>query len=619
MAARLVFISGPKAGSSFHLTGTQTTVGRKPASDLRFAPNEVIVSGHHATIWEKGGRFFLRDEGSRNGTFVDGQRVQETELFPGQEVMFGPNGPTALFEMDPDAAPAGAPAGGPVGTPETHYVPQGAGGTGPPSGGPSSGSGLTNLLSRAREQAAGASGVDKPSGTAIMKAFVGLASERSSRRTRLLVGAVAGAGALAVLLVLIVGQKRSESLQENIVLVQGELETVRAQRDSWERQLGDIRAQTAAWESESEELKAEAARMRLAVSASEARLQQQFRLVEQQRAAIERDQRFGPLVTERYARSVSLLHFVMVYVASNGDVLRFRGTRDGKWVHTTDSTRSVAVVSNTFCTGFLIHQDGWVLSNRHCVLPPTDTIRVGTMAFGGTVVRTSAMFPPGTQVYDATPHSYSADAPADVGLFKLSSRVPDIPAVPLSRTATPGPGEPVVVLGYPTGYDNIAWRSGPHADELAKAQDGAFRRTVADAGLSAWVKRWSDYRAGRIRLSEDEVSSGQLLLSRIRGHQMLAAISKAADLGIIQPHFSRGTVTDTTTTNVFHDAETFGGTSGSPVFMGGSALRVIAVHNSGMSMFSARRGKGFTKNSGVPVSYVWQFLPEEVRRGMRRP
>lgn len=614
MAARLVFISGPKAGSSFHLTGTQTTVGRKPASDLRFAPNEVIVSGHHATIWEKGGRFFLRDEGSRNGTFVDGQRVQETELFPGQEVMFGPNGPTALFEMDPDAAPAGAPAGGPVGTPETQYVPQGAGGTGPPSGGPSSGSGLTSLLSRAREQAAGASGVDKPSGTAIMKAFVGLASERSSRRTRLLVGVVAGAGALAVLLVLIVGQKRSESLQENIVLVQGELETVRAQRDSWERQLGDVRAQTAAWESESEELKAEAARMRQAVSASEARLQQQFRLVAQQRAAIERDQRFGPLVTERYARSVSLLHFEIVYVNSNGDWLRFLGTRDGKWTFTTDLTNSVAVVANSYCTGFLIHQDGWVLSNRHCVLPPTDTIRAGTMAFGATVVRTRAMFPPGTQVYDATWHSYSTAA--DLGLFKLSSRVPDIPAVPLSRTATPGPGEPVVVLGYPTGYDNIAWRSGPHRDELAKAQDGAFWRIVEDAGLSAWVERWRDYLAGRIRLSEDEVSSGQLLVSFIKGHQQLAAISKAADLGIIQPHFSRGTVTDTTATNVFHDAETFGGTSGSPVFMGGSALRVIAVHN---SAFSTRRGKGFTKNSGVPVSYVWQFLPEEVQRGLRRP
>ncbi len=173
------------------------------------------------------------------------------------------------------------------------------------------------------------------------------------------------------------------------------------------------------------------------------------------------------------------------------------------------------------------------------------------------------------------------------------------------------------MLGYPTGYDNIAWRSGPHRDELEKAQDGAFLRIMADAGLSAWVKRWSDYRARRIRLSEDEVNSGRELLLRLRGHQKLAAIRKAADLGIIQPHFSRGTVTDTTTTNIFHDAETFGGTSGSPVFMGGNALRVIAVHNSGMSTFDARREKGFTKNSGVPVSYVWQFLPEEVRRGLR--
>jgi pSer/pThr/pTyr-binding forkhead associated (FHA) protein len=47
------------------------------------------VSQHHATISRKGERWVLVDEGSRNGTFVDGKKVTELTLSDGMRIQFG--------------------------------------------------------------------------------------------------------------------------------------------------------------------------------------------------------------------------------------------------------------------------------------------------------------------------------------------------------------------------------------------------------------------------------------------------------------------------------------------------------------------------------------------------
>jgi DNA-binding NtrC family response regulator len=64
-----------------------TVVGRAPPADIVIPVN--AVSRTHAEIeWNAGG-FVLRDRGSTNGTLVDGRRVTEARLEPGQEVRFG--------------------------------------------------------------------------------------------------------------------------------------------------------------------------------------------------------------------------------------------------------------------------------------------------------------------------------------------------------------------------------------------------------------------------------------------------------------------------------------------------------------------------------------------------
>jgi len=66
------------------------------------------VSGEHATILWSGGRWVIRDLGSRNGTFVDGGRIAAGEaarLVAGAKLGFG--GPDDLWELV-DAGPPSA-------------------------------------------------------------------------------------------------------------------------------------------------------------------------------------------------------------------------------------------------------------------------------------------------------------------------------------------------------------------------------------------------------------------------------------------------------------------------------------------------------------------------------
>ncbi len=67
-----------------------TLVGRSFRCDVKLEPGE--VSGQHAQLRFLGGRWTLRDLGSRNGSFVDGQRLGPDEaasLSVGMTLAFG--------------------------------------------------------------------------------------------------------------------------------------------------------------------------------------------------------------------------------------------------------------------------------------------------------------------------------------------------------------------------------------------------------------------------------------------------------------------------------------------------------------------------------------------------
>jgi len=81
--------------------GSSYRVGR--SSKCAFVLKEASVSRHHAEITVSDEVICVRDLGSRNGTFVDGARVEEAEAKPGQTVRFG----SAQFQVVAQDLPRG--------------------------------------------------------------------------------------------------------------------------------------------------------------------------------------------------------------------------------------------------------------------------------------------------------------------------------------------------------------------------------------------------------------------------------------------------------------------------------------------------------------------------------
>jgi hypothetical protein len=88
-------------GLVLHL-GPVTTIGRAEDNSLRLADR--FVSSRHAVIRRTDGGFQVRDEGSTNGTFVNGQRLLgELALQDGDEVEIGAT--VLQFCEDTDSLP----------------------------------------------------------------------------------------------------------------------------------------------------------------------------------------------------------------------------------------------------------------------------------------------------------------------------------------------------------------------------------------------------------------------------------------------------------------------------------------------------------------------------------
>jgi pSer/pThr/pTyr-binding forkhead associated (FHA) protein len=85
--ALLIVLRGPNAGSRFLLDHDFTSAGRHPDSDIFL--DDVTVSRRHAEFYRHGDRFTVRDVGSLNGTYVNRDRIEEAELFGGDEVQIG--------------------------------------------------------------------------------------------------------------------------------------------------------------------------------------------------------------------------------------------------------------------------------------------------------------------------------------------------------------------------------------------------------------------------------------------------------------------------------------------------------------------------------------------------
>jgi pSer/pThr/pTyr-binding forkhead associated (FHA) protein len=86
--ALLLVKRGPNAGSTFLLGKAEVSAGRRPDNDVFL--DDVTVSRRHAVFERREeGSWFVRDVGSLNGTYVNGEQVEETKLAHGDEVQIG--------------------------------------------------------------------------------------------------------------------------------------------------------------------------------------------------------------------------------------------------------------------------------------------------------------------------------------------------------------------------------------------------------------------------------------------------------------------------------------------------------------------------------------------------
>lgn len=135
MKAQFRILSGSRSSQVDVLSKAEIVLGRHPSCDLRFHPDQDLdVSGKHATIVKSGTSWVLKDLQSRNGTLLNGHRINaDTRIDDTDQIQLGASGPKIEFRTVADSVADTAP---PVfsHTPTAEQQPRTTGRHAPPSG-----------------------------------------------------------------------------------------------------------------------------------------------------------------------------------------------------------------------------------------------------------------------------------------------------------------------------------------------------------------------------------------------------------------------------------------------------------------------------------------------------
>ncbi len=78
---------GGRAGEIFTPAGKETSIGRSPDSDVFL--DDITVSRNHALLVRKADGYYIQDQGSLNGTYVNRVRVETQKLYDGDQLQIG--------------------------------------------------------------------------------------------------------------------------------------------------------------------------------------------------------------------------------------------------------------------------------------------------------------------------------------------------------------------------------------------------------------------------------------------------------------------------------------------------------------------------------------------------
>lgn len=89
MKVKLKLLKGPDAGKEIKIPTPKCLIGRNEDCHLR--PKSDAISRRHCVVYVKDGELLVRDLKSRNGTWVNGERIADDRtLKSGDKIQFGP-------------------------------------------------------------------------------------------------------------------------------------------------------------------------------------------------------------------------------------------------------------------------------------------------------------------------------------------------------------------------------------------------------------------------------------------------------------------------------------------------------------------------------------------------
>ena len=88
MNPRMVGTAGPLKGTALALADDEISVGRDPSNKL-WAADSAMSRRHCAIVQQQDGQLLLRDLGGRNGTWVNGEKIEKHELCHHDQISVG--------------------------------------------------------------------------------------------------------------------------------------------------------------------------------------------------------------------------------------------------------------------------------------------------------------------------------------------------------------------------------------------------------------------------------------------------------------------------------------------------------------------------------------------------
>jgi S1-C subfamily serine protease len=274
---------------------------------------------------------------------------------------------------------------------------------------------------------------------------------------------------------------------------------------------------------------------------------------------LESENRVAETIVHTYGPSVALLHVVVEFLDRDGRLIRVVTDSTGNamvndkgMVALTTEGSAHPLALDVFGTGFLVAADGRLLTNHHVAEPWRGNADLkplfddGATAFAASY---TAYFPDAAVGIPATLDKVAQDA--DLATLKLRSPAPPaatLVAIDDRRSATVT-GDPVILIGYPTGIEGI----------LARAGTDVTRQVAAHT------------------------------------HDVTEIMSSLAAQHLIRPTTTQGHIGDVLPDKIVYDAATTSGGSGGPLFNRDG--KVIGVN------FAMLTGFGGS-NLAIPVRFA---------------